>query len=294
MKLIKNSIILPLAGSMSSFTGGVVTSDGQFVKDSSLYRGRQTEPQKPVEHLSGTYIYGGCWFSHFGHFIWESLSRLYAIRQCKNYPILFISPDEKIYKPYKILLESIGIKNEIYLITVPTSIEHLIFSVPGSAIHPVYITDDQINALKYFYFVKRTEDNTPEKKIWLSRSKLLVGTVINEQAIENILKKFGYTIIYPETLSLQKQVRLISQADIVAGFDGSQFFSLLFAKEIFGKFYVFNRRPQIPDTIPYMFQKRVVEFALHTFDVEHICGENAWSYHIHSEPEKILEMLRYL
>lgn len=64
---------------MDSFTGGLYSSDGEFIEDSLLYRGRQAQLQKSIEYLHGTYVYGGCLFYHLGHFIWESLSRLYTM-----------------------------------------------------------------------------------------------------------------------------------------------------------------------------------------------------------------------
>ena len=288
MELLKNSTIIPLEGTMGSFTGGVFSSDGSFIEDSVLYRGKPAQLQKPVEYLYGTFIYGGCLFRHFGHFIFESLSRLYAIRQCKNYPILFISPDDGYREFFKLL----GVNNEIRIINVPTYIENLVYSRQGSALVPPNIIDEQINALKYYYF--NLNEKKSNEKIWLSRSKLLFGTILNESAIEKILTKFGYKIIHPEILSLQEQVRLISTSKIVAGFDGSQFYSLLFAIEISSKFHIFNRRSKIPDEIPYALQKRNVEFELHHFDVEYVCGQGAPSYYMHSEPEKVIEVLRNL
>jgi len=292
MKLLKNATIIPLTGTMDSFTGGVYTSDGRFVEDSLLERGRPAELQKTVEHLSETYIYGGCLFGHFGHFIWESLSRLYTFRKCKEYPILFISPNDIVFNVQEMFFKSLGVNNEIRLVKIQTSVENLIYSSPGSSINPLYITDEQINSLKYFRFLKNVGDNSSEEKIWVSRSKLTFGMIVNELIIEKVLSKIGYKIIHPESLPLSEQVRLISTADIVAGFDGSAFFSILFSEEIRSKFFVFNRRPHIPKTISYVFQKRNVEFELHNFDVEYIAGEMAWSCYNHPAPEKIIEILK--
>jgi len=296
IKLIKNSTILPMKGFPSALTGGVFTSDGEFLEDSIVERGLPRELERPVEYLSGTYIWGGCLFGHFGHFILESLARLYAFRQCKNYPILFINENDSVFHYQKTIFESLGIKNEIIRIKIPTSVENLVYSKPGFVLNPLHIIDEQINALKYFYFQKNGGLNCDKnsKKIWLSRSNILTGAVVNEFPIEKILKKIGYKIVHPENLSLQEQIRLISTSDVVAGFDGSQFYTLLFALDISSKFYIFNRRPKIPEAIPYVLQKRNVEFELHNFDVEYICGEDAWAYHIHSEPEKIIEILRCL
>lgn len=266
---------------MDSFTGGVFSFDGKFIKDSLLHRGTQAILQNTVEYLRGTYIYGGCLFGHFGHFIWESLARLYAIRQCNAYPILFISPNDKVYEVQKRHFQTIGIKNEILLVKKAASVENLIYSPPGSSLEPLFITDEQIDALKYLSFPKPEEGL--QRKIWLSRTKLKYGKLLNEQAIEEELKKIGYDIIYPELLTLREQVRLVSTASVVAGCDGSAFYSLLFAKEIQGKFFVFNRRESIPPTLAYVFQKRNVQFEEHEFDLT--CVSNEWPISLFNHPD---------
>ena len=276
---------------MDSFTGGIFTSDGSFVEDSLLYRGKPGQIQEPIQHLDGTYIYGGCLFGHFGHFIWESLSRLYAIRKCKEYPIIFIAPkDDFILQIFQDAFKQIRVKNEILLVKVPTSVKSLLYSQPGSSISPLFITDEQINALQYFTFASKNS-----QKIWLSRSRLYdgkFGKITNEKFLEEELTKIGYTIVHPQMISLYEQVRLISTSNVVAGFDGSQFFSVLFAKEICGKFYVFNRRKGIPNTIPYVFEKKNIVFSLHTFSIEYIDGEGAGSNFRHLEIDNIIDVLK--
>ena len=288
MKLLKNATIIPLQGTMSSFTGGVFSSDGSFVEGSLLNRGKPAQLQEPIEHFSGTYIYGGCLFGHFGHFIWESLSRLYTIRQCNNYPILFISPNKEIFNIQRLIFKTIGVKNEIYLCKVPTSVRNLIYSPPGSSINPLFIVDEQIEAMACLNFQKKHHS----EKIWLSRSKLKSGKVINELFIEEELQKIGYQVVYPEILPFREQVRLISTSTIVAGFDGSQFFSFLFAKKIQGNFFIFNRRKSIAKTIPYALDKRNVEFYSYTFDLEHVGGEGASANFFHPRPENIIDVLK--
>lgn len=278
---------------MDSFTGGIYTADGQFVENCLLDRGHPAKLQKSDEHLSGTYIYGGCLFSHYGHLIWDSLSRLYTIRQHKGYKIIYTCPYyEQLDSVIHLFLKNIGVENEVHLIKVPTSVENLIYSLPGSALNPLYITDEQLNALKCFQFSKEVCANDSVNKLWLSRSNLELGTIVNELVIEKVLEKIGFKIIHPEMLPLQEQVRLISTAEIVACFDGSALFTILFSENIFSKFYIFNRRPRIPEAIPYVFQKRNVKFELHYFDLEYIAGEMAWACYNHTAPEKVIEVLK--
>lgn len=87
----------------------------------------------------------------------ESLSRLYAIRQCQNYPIVFISPNhDAVVKASKRILKAIGINNEILLIKHPTSVKNLIYSAHGSSIDPLLITDEQSSAVSHLSFTNKS------------------------------------------------------------------------------------------------------------------------------------------
>lgn len=295
MRLLKNAIIMPLIGSMDKYTGGIYTSSGEFIKDSVTYRGYAPEQKDPYEILKGSYIYGGSLFGHFGHFIWESLSRLSTIRKCTpEYPILFISPNDTIYNMQRIFFKSIGLRNRIHIIKNTVQCENLIYDSPKSSVSPVFISDEQLNALCSFNFDENKKDKL--KKIWLSRSKLpddKLRKVVNEVKIEQSLLKSGFHILHPEKLSLIEQTRIISSADVVAGFDGSQFFSILFSKNVYGKFYVFNSRPVIPNTLPYAFQRKGVDHSLNTFRITDV-GNSEWKIshkYYAEESDKILDIL---
>jgi len=286
LSLIMNASIAPLAGSMDSFTGGVY-ADGIFLRDSLLERGQAAPAPTIQQYLPGTYIYGGCLFSHFGHFIWESLSRLHAIRQCDTWPILFLSPNDKVFHVQKIFFKTLGIRNEIHLVKVPTAVKKLIYSPPGSAIDPLFITDEQLEAMACLTF-PREESRT---KIWLSRSRVNSGKIVNEEGIEAELEKIGYRIIHPESLPLREQVRLLSTSDIVAGFDGSQFFSFLFARRIRGQFFIFNRREQIADTVIHALERRKITFSANALPVKYVEGARADARFFLPEPDRIVDLL---
>jgi capsular polysaccharide biosynthesis protein len=154
----------------------------------------------------------------------------------------------------------------------------------------LFITDEQIDAMSCLHF---PEEN-PGGKIWLSRSRLQSGRIMNEEFIESEIAKIGYEIISPEALPLREQVKVVSTSDVVAGFAGSQFFSLLFAKEIRAKFVIFNRREKIAATIPYAMKKKKVAFSSHIFDIQYVSGDTtrASTNFAHLHPEKIIDILR--
>ena len=295
MQILKNATIMPLAGTMDKHTGGIFRSPEDFIDDSITCRGIKPEWEPPREMLEGVFIYGGSLFGHYGHFIWESLSRLAAVRKCNSaYPILFISPNEEIYNMQLMFFKAIGVRNNIKIIKIPTQCENIIYDAPQSSLSPLFISDEQIRALEYFNFGENGKDKF--KKIWLSRSALpgdKFRKVVNEVEIEQILRDRGFNIIHPEKLPLMEQARIVNRADIVAGFDGSQFFSVLFSKDIRGRFLIFNSRPRIARTLPYIFQRKGIEYALNTFKVKDV-GNEEWKIshkYFAEDADKIIDIL---
>ncbi len=293
MEIIKNALVMPFLGSMDSGAGGVYDADKNFIRDSFISRMNGEYLAQPTRTERGAFIYGGCLFGHFGHFIWESLSRLATIRKCNNYPVLFLSPNHKIFKSQHMFFRNIGVHNELILIKDPTRVERLVYSSPQSSIEPLYLSDEQIKALACYDFSQFDNDD----KIWLSRSQLAdgkCGKITNEEMLEESLRQEGFRIVHPETLPLAEQVKLVSTSRMVAGFDGSQFFSALFARSIHGKFIVFNRRKLLAPTLPYAFDRKNIPYALFNFDVRLVAGDiyEANASYEAQEVDRIVSALR--
>jgi hypothetical protein len=120
---------------------------------------------------------------------------------------------------------------------------------------------------------------------------LQYGKIINEVEIEEQLKRKGFTIIHPEYLSLREQVKLISTSRIVAGFDGSAFYSSLFSRKLNGAFFVFNRRKSIPEALLYALEKKEVKHHKNRADVQLVSGDGAGADFLVLNPEDIVTTL---
>jgi capsular polysaccharide biosynthesis protein len=68
------------------------------------------------------------------------------------------------------------------------------------------------------------------KRIYVSRRHALFRQVRNETELEPILKKYGFTIIDCENITLTKQVSLFKSADIVCGPHGAGLTNIAFCK----------------------------------------------------------------
>ncbi|MBV7328054.1 glycosyltransferase family 61 protein [Chloroflexi bacterium TSY] len=76
----------------------------------------------------------------------------------------------------------------------------------------------------------RLRRNTRPLRLYLSRKKLkgLRHSIVNENEVEQLFRSFGFTVIYPERMSFEKQVVLYSKAEIIAGFGGSAMHNSVF------------------------------------------------------------------
>jgi len=73
------------------------------------------------------------------------------------------------------------------------------------------------------------------KKIYISRKKWKTEdskrpVLMNENAITRFLESEGFVVVYPETLSINEQITLFQNADIIIGEDGSALHNAAFCK----------------------------------------------------------------
>jgi capsular polysaccharide biosynthesis protein len=273
---------------MDAFASGVF-HEGQCLPD-SLQSRAVPAPLLPVTRkLSGIAIFGGYLFGHFGHFLLESLARAYVFRQCGNFPILFMSPNDRIYDAQRKLFRFLNITNELLLIREPTEVEQLVMAPAGSAVDPPAVSDAQIKALG----VHPAGEGTPGgERLWLSRSRFRGGGLDNEAAIEDVLRQWGWSIAHPESLTYREQVERVGSAAYVAGLDGSAFYSVLLAEAVRGRFFVFSRRNHIPPILRLVLEKKTTGHKEFTFPLTHVSGEGPERIMHLEDTEQILGPLR--
>jgi capsular polysaccharide biosynthesis protein len=71
-------------------------------------------------------------------------------------------------------------------------------------------------------------DVTLPNKIYLSRSGIGSRKLANENDVELVFQRHGFTIVHPEALRVEMQIALIANALLVAGPSGSGMFNLAF------------------------------------------------------------------
>lgn len=237
----------------------VYKGNGELIPSSILKRGTRMCNVPPsiidVKQFKKTDVvdkalFGGIMLGkHYGHFLIETLSRLWplAIPDMANdlldYEILYWSqekitaPVEKaVIQPAQMILESLRIKSNIRILSQPVYIGELIIpdqaTILGNEFHSIFRNLLRLAGIrivsKHKQYINGSE--YPEK-VYLSRTKLSYykRNNGNEKFLEGILKRRGFEIIHPQELSLPDQICIFSKAKVIVGSFGSAFHTMLLA-----------------------------------------------------------------
>lgn len=182
-------------------------------------------------------VYCGYLIHHWGHFLVEGVARLwYFLGNDPTVDKYVFALDEgeirEIKGNYKEFLTLLKIWDKLEFINTPTTYREVI--VPDLAFRrfgyysPKYL--DIFNAVAENVMPQSAA--TP-KNIYMSRSLLPKHKDLEFgfEALDNFFQKNGYTIVYPERVSLSQMIQYIRNADTVATVSGSLPQNMLFAKQ---------------------------------------------------------------
>ena len=255
IKIIEHGIILPTRKDKDNVRrGGVCDSDFNFVAGYkrnlngtggfNCVESSYTVEREKIVQLDEDVIYGGLLAEHFGHFLTESLCRLWYVIQHPELKskILFLTV-RGVSSFLNKILGLIGIDKEriIYVnkpiqcrsITVPEQAQYDWLRITKEWFIPYQVINDRIKA------------SGEHKKLYLTRTtfeaeKARNMTCFNENYFEDFFVARGFEKIAMEKLSLEEQIALIKSADEVAATLGTLTHWAMFCKPG-TKFIMINR-----------------------------------------------------
>jgi capsular polysaccharide biosynthesis protein len=234
--------------------GSLLTSDFQIINDSILTRGaKERFGFKRALHISdkrifrskrvigGNSLYLGHFFAHYGHFLLESLSKawimgIHSQAYIDNF-IFHVYSNEQI-PPYALwALKALGIPtSKVRIIRENTILQSVL--VAESA----FIARHSVNTnfiTPFRQIVDYASDGKigmssckGENAIYASRRRLSYKErlVLNEDEIEALMKRLGFTILHPQEMTIEEQVLSFNNAHTVAGATGSALHNVVFGK----------------------------------------------------------------
>jgi len=190
-----------------------------------------------VEHLpilTGEYLFLGSMHDHFGHFLVEGLSRLWILKYFKSEDISalkIIIYEPGLIPPAAKMLAYLGIdKSQITFLSSPCIVEKVI--VPAVAYRTHFWARDCMNHVYDSIVSGALKEKTKEfpKKIFLSRNNVPSRKLSNEIELESLYRDAGYWVLRPEAIPIGDQIRIVANADSVAGCTGSNMYLCVFQK----------------------------------------------------------------
>lgn len=234
--LIKNTMLL-----RHYSKSGVVLSDRPDLKDDPDVRTEVIvgagEAGETMHRFEGGHIFGGYFFEHYGHFLLETLSRLWFFKSRPDKPVVWMSFENAAPQDWHLeLLRSLGVENELLCINEQAEFAELIVPEAGYVISSRF-WPRQVEALQLADRVAVV----PGKKVWLSRTALKKGVFVNEVQVEWILEQAGWIVFRPEMHTVPEQVKMLSDAAHIAGVEGSAFHTMVMMFGMAGKVSIFSR-----------------------------------------------------
>ena len=214
---------------------GVFYADGSYCPEAALwrkYRPITIEPEQPTEvvnHLQGRWLWGGVLWAHFGHFLVESSSRLWALPRVENdiKGILFMpkrpNVGDEVRGFHREFLSLFGTDLPIHVAAQPTEVEELLVPGQGFGLGKITAGTPKFRQTIHDRFARDVPADDGADKIYISRSKLGLGKggLLGEERLEALLEAEGYEIFHPQEHSLTVQVARYKAAKKVIAADGS-------------------------------------------------------------------------
>ncbi|MFD1795037.1 glycosyltransferase family 61 protein [Paracoccus aurantiacus] len=265
IRIIENAVIVPFgAGKRGGIRrpAAIYDAGGNYVPLGQCFRswGRPVtvEPDSPPTDdqieptLPGTWLFGGMIYTHFGHFLVETTSRLWALDHLDTPPdgVIFMprkqaAKPERFISPVLPLLDMFGkdVRN-VRAVVRPKRVERLILAPQG------FGTGDMMGGSPEFraYIARHLGDGIEPQggeKLYISRSRLFSkrGRYLGEKRLEQLFEAEGYEVFHPQDHTLAEQIARYKAASKIVSSDSSALHLAAFFTRPDDRIAIILRRP---------------------------------------------------
>ncbi|MDK3017828.1 glycosyltransferase 61 family protein [Pseudodonghicola flavimaris] len=231
---LENAVVVPPEESSFVQPAGVLDAAGRYCPEGALwrkYRPLTTEPAQPAtisDTLPGRWLWGGVLWAHFGHFLVESSSRLWALNEIDQPVdgILFIpkrpAVGDMVRGFQRDFIGQMAPGLPIRVATAPMQVEELVVPGQGFGLGKITAGTQKFRDAIHSRFALDVAPEGPEK-LYISRSKLGLGKggLLGEEQLETLLEAEGYEIFHPQEHDIATQLARYKAAKKVIAADGS-------------------------------------------------------------------------
>jgi capsular polysaccharide biosynthesis protein len=234
-------------------TGLVCTRDFDAITDSQMKYRMAAGPAavgnpiyrpfkwfKPVRvrRLAGTFAtIGNVYLRYWGHWVFDCLPRLYSLDQASaGERVVLLVPDDLPASWHESLACVLPSNFEVQ--SWPGSswvqVERMLLASYASGLANSHMPREFYDFIRNACFTKfgLPLENRPSERIYVSRAGTRHRRILNEEALVELLGRYGFKAVALEKLTFRQQVELFHRAEIVVGADGSNCANMLFAGRI--------------------------------------------------------------
>lgn len=219
---------------LESFPEGSMQDEGRnFQPELSIRRKALKHAASSGTKIDEGYVFSGLWWKNYYHFLMDSCLRFVDLQQqgafSQNTTLLFHSQPNRWQQSYLTLL---GLDDNKSVLTdqSPVSVNKLLVASPRR--HRFVVSTQAVSEFRLRMFDRLGMDDTaPTRKIFVSRRGAKFRRILNEAEVENCLEEHGFEILASESLSVEDQIRLFSQAETIVAPHGAGLTNMIYSKK---------------------------------------------------------------
>lgn len=241
---LQQPLVMPMQDDGTDCTCGVIRADGSFREMSRTQLSGARLSGVPVleetpfaEIVPGRWLFAGIGRHHFGHFLVETLIRLWAVGAYREeldgivvIPMAGMDFSSVLQRRYGTFLTMLADGLPVHVAKYPTRYETLLLPSPGFG--PLgWVAGTEIFRREIRARVASHIRPEGPEKLYISRSALARTEkhVHDEARIEALMQRAGYEIFHPQDHSIETQLSRYMAARVLVGGDGSAFHLAPFA-----------------------------------------------------------------
>lgn len=219
--------------------GGVVTQSGEFIESSAWHEGKRCDKYdfNPKDAVcdDSIVIYMGFYNPCWGHAITDNLKKIWYLHspQCKELlqngaKFIYLTIDNNSQPQYvKRLFQLAGADVDSFELVTDITKYKKIYIPDNSFVadkgqryySQIYV--QTIKTIKTSVKIQHLYSCELPSKIYFSRTHLRNSRDFGEKSIEQVFRKKGYTVVYPEEHSVDEQIALLMNCKSFAASEGS-------------------------------------------------------------------------
>ena len=184
--------------------------------------------------LQGRTLFLGTFMNHYGHFITESLSRYWGPEPTERFDHLvaytFVHNNGRpfVQRFHRHLTSILGIPiKRVRFLKDPVRFDEIV--VPEQLWLYDKCANERLRGV-YGRIIDRHAGPKTGGRVFLSRASYAGARLSNIHAVEDVFARFGFKVLYPEEIPIQRQLSLYANCEILASPSGSGVHNYLFTR----------------------------------------------------------------